>query len=114
MVNFKKNKGLCIALTAFTGFIAFNGYARIWEYRQPTEEIKNTIVREIRPYYVRSEMGSFRGNKLYIEGEDRFIDFPSGKWDKTVKTGDSVDLVVRRSFPLFGDELDGIHIDDHK
>lgn len=115
MENFQKEKGLYIALTAFAGLAAFGGYARFWEYRQPTEEIKHAIVQEIKPYYYRSEVhSSISGNRIYIEGEKRPIDFPSDKWDKTVKAGDSVDLVVRRSFPLFGDELDGIQIDVHK
>lgn len=93
-------------------------YARIWEHLQPKQSIPNAVVRGIIPYYARG--GDLHlpssGNKLYIQGEDMPIDFPSKRWDKTVSQGDTVDLVVRRSFPWLGlaNELEGIKINDHK
>jgi hypothetical protein len=115
MENIRKSIGVYATIGTFVGLASFLGYARIWEYRQPKQEIRNAIVTDIKPYYYRNELHwSTSGNRIFIESEKRPIDFPSDNWDKTVEKGDSVDLVVRRSFPLFGDELDGIHIDDHK
>jgi hypothetical protein len=115
MEHIMKEKGTYIALAAFTCLSAFAGYARIWEYRQPTREIKNAIVTDIKDYYRKSEIHwSTSENRIHINVEEKVIDFPSGRWDNTVKIGDSVDLMVRESFPLFGKELDGRVIEDYK
>ena len=102
-------------ITTFAGLTALGGYARIWEYRQPNQPIKNARVLSIEPYSSHNDLHwTSRGYRIRIDGEDRVIDFPTKNWDDTVREGDSVDLIVRRSFPLFGDELDGIQINDHK
>ena len=102
-------------VTVFAGLTALGGYARIWEYRQPNRPVENARVQSIDPYTNHNDLHrTSRGYRVKIDGEDRVIDFPAKNWDDTVRKGDSVDLVVRRSFPLFGDELDGIQIDDHK
>lgn len=94
---------------------ALGGYARIWEYRQPKQSITQAEILSIGPYSSHNELHwSSKGNRVRTRGEDRVIDFPLKNWDKTVRVGDSVDLVVRRSFPLFGNELDGISINDYK
>ena len=113
--SFKKDIGFYLALVMFTGITGFGGYAKIWEHKQPKEEIKNAIIKEIHPYYHRNELHwPFRGNGIYVEGESKLIDFPSNKWDNTIKVGDSVDMIVRKNFPLFGEELDGLQINDYK
>lgn len=105
------NKYLAITLVALP--FAFGAYARIWECSQE-QETRSAVVRSIRPY---SRTGndlhwSPRGFRAYVYGEDRPIDFPSRKWDETVKENSAVTITTRRSFPLFGDELDGITITD--
>jgi hypothetical protein len=113
--HLRNNKLLYAGIAIFAGLTSFGGYARLWEYRQPKIEIKNAILSEVKPYHSHNELHwSYSGNRIYIVGENRIIDFPSGNWDNTVQAGDSVDLIVRKSFPLFGDELDGLYIDDHK
>ena len=105
-----------LLMVSLMGMLVIVVYARIWERMQPSQEINGAIVRSIKPYHHGGGdlHWTTRGNRIYIEGEDRPIDFPSKNWDDTVKEGDVVDLVVRKSFPLFKDELDGLSIDDHK
>ena len=87
-------------------------YGLFWEKRQPKEQMSGRI-KLIEPYQNHNDLHwSSNGYRIFIEGEDRPIDFPRKNWDDTVREGDSVDLIVRRSF--FGDELDGLSIDDHK
>lgn len=94
---------------------AFGCYTKIWESIQPKEEIKNAIVREIKPYHYNSELSwSPVGNLVYIEGEKTPIRFKANRWDRTVKVGSSVDLIIRKTFPLFGDRLEGMSIDDYQ
>lgn len=97
------------------GLLALGAYARIWEYRQPRQQIERARVLSIEPYSAHNDLHwTSEGYRIRINGEGRVIDFPVKNWDDSVREGDSVDLVVRRSFPLFGNELDGIQIDDHK
>lgn len=118
MEHFKENVGkyaIAGILTAFAGLTVLGVYAKTWEYRQPKQPIENARVLSIEPRSSTNDLHwTSKGYRLQIEGENRVIDFPVKNWDDTVKEGDSVDLVVRRSFPLFGNELDGIQIDDHK
>lgn len=104
------------AMFALVGGIAALGlYARIWEGMQPEETINSAKVLSIEPYNRSNDLHwSSRGNRLRIVGGDRVIDFPRSRWDSSVQVGDTIDLVVRRSFPLFGDELDGREINDYK
>jgi len=109
----KKIKYVVYGLIAvLVGITTLGVYARVWEWMQPQQEINNAVVRSIVPYYYGGGdlHWSSRGNRIYIQGENSPIDFPSKNWNNTVKEGDTVDLVVRRSFPLFGDELDGFSI----
>lgn len=102
-------------MVAFAGAIALGAYARIWEYRQPEQLIENARVISIEPYSAHNDMHwTFRGYRIRVYGKDVAIDFPLKNWDDTVAVGDSIDLVVRKNFPLFGSELDGISLDDHK
>jgi hypothetical protein len=105
--------GICAAFLTLCGV---GGYARIWEKYQPRQEIRNAVVTGLEPYHSSNEFHwSSGGFRVRVEGETRPIDFPLGKWDKTVKEGDKVDMTVRRSFPWLGaEELDGLRIDDHK
>ena len=101
-------------IAVLVGVSAFGGYTKYWESRQPKQIINSAIVREIEPYY--NSGGdlhwSSSGNRILIEGENRPINFPEKNWDNTVQESDTIDLIIRRSY--FGNELDGLKIDDHK
>lgn len=115
--NYKSNFGFYMKaaiITAAAGVIALGAYARIWEYGQPKQAIENAKVLSVESYANHSDLHwTSRGYRIRIEGESRVIDFPLKNWDDTVREGDSIDVVVRASFP-FGNELDGIKMDDHK
>jgi hypothetical protein len=97
-----------------SGALALGVYAQLWECQQPTRAITNVIVRDCPSYYTKGELHwSFHGKRLYLDGE-KAIDFSSSEWDDSIKIGDSVDVVVRKSFPLSGDTLDGMSITRHK
>lgn len=101
----------------FAALIGIASYARIWEYKQPKKNISGASITSIESYRRSGDLHwSVTGNRIFIEGEPRPIDFPDKKWDDTVQEGDTVDLVVRRSFHWFGlaNELDGLSIDDYK
>ena len=86
-------------------------YAKIWEWQQPKQHIPRTKVVSIKPYSSDNDLHwSLRGYRIQIESEERVIDFPSKHWDETVREGDAVAMTVRKSFPLFGDEFDGLDI----
>jgi len=93
----------------------FFGYVKIWEYNQPKQKISKAVVSSIESYEYTNDLHfSSRGKKIYIAGKDESIIFPLKHWDDTVGEGDTIDLVVRKSFPLFGNKLDGLIIDDYK
>jgi hypothetical protein len=108
----KIQKYLTLGLFCFIGvLLALGMYAKIWEWQQPKQHIPRTKVVSINPYSSDNDLHwSSRGYRTQIEGENRVIDFPSKHWDKTVKEGDTVSMTVRKSFPLFGNELDGLNI----
>jgi hypothetical protein len=102
---------VCVA----SALLALSAYGRIWEHRQKKQPIYQAEVVSIEPYSSHNDLHlSSAGKRIRIKGEDAVIDFSSKDWDKTVKRGDSVDLEVRRRFPLFEDGLEGITINDHK
>jgi hypothetical protein len=113
MKKLKKIRYIVCGLTAvLLGIITLGVYARIWEWTQPRQEIEKAVVSSIEPYYHSGGdlHWSSRGNRIYIQGENRPIDFPSKNWNNTVREGDTINLIVKKSFPLFGDELDGLNI----
>ena len=105
-------KYLIVGLLCFTGVVFSLGmYTNIWEWQQPKQHIPRTKVVSINPYSSDNDLHwSSRGYRTQIEGENRVIDFPSKHWDETVREGDTVKMVVRKSFPLFGNELDGLRV----
>lgn len=113
--------GYGAAIAGLVAVVGIVGGPRYWESRQLKQEIEGAVVRHIEPYPYNTHGGdlhwSLRGNRIFIEGENRVIDFPQSRWDETVQEGDSVDLIVRQSFPWGGlaNELDGLYINnDHK
>ena len=95
--------------------IALCAFAKIWEWQQPKQHISHAKVLSIEPYSSHNDLHwTSRGYRIQVEGEAKVIDFPSKHWDDTVREKDTVEMVVRASFPLFGKELDGLSIDDHK
>jgi hypothetical protein len=105
-------------LLAIFCIIVFLGvYSKSWEAGQPKEYVQNAKVRSIEPYKITNDLHwSSRGYKVRIVGENKLIDFSSKSWDDTVRVGDTVNAVVRMSFPWFGlkDELDGLSIYSQK
>ena len=107
------NKGqmyVAIVLTTVGSVLVSLGtYSKIWESKQPEQNIPQAKVVSIEPYGSTNDLHlSSRGYRVYIAGEDRPIYIPAKKWDDTVQEGDTVDVVVSRSFPWFGliDRLD--------
>ena len=109
-------KFLTVVMLCFVGVLFLIGiYAKLWEWRQPKQHIPQAKVVSLKPYSSDNDLHwTARGYRLHIEGERRVIDFPLKHWDDTVNEGDIVTISVRKSFPFFGDELDGLSIDDHK
>jgi hypothetical protein len=99
-------------LLCFIGAVlALGMYARIWEWQQPIHQVPQAKIVSIKPYSSDNDLHwSSRGYRIHIEGEEKVIDFPSKHWDKTVREGETVAMTVRKSFPLFGNELDGLSI----
>ena len=96
----------CVLLA---GLVA--GCARLWESSRPELELEGVSVASIAPY---DHMGGdlqwqWRGVRVRFEGQDGVVDYPAGRWDESVKVGDTVDAVIRES--VFGDDYDGLEID---
>lgn len=111
----KENIGKYIlygTITLFTGLIGLGVYSKIWESRQQKEEIENVVIKSIQPYCRRS--GDLywlsKSYRIFIEGENKPIEFLSKHWDDSVKEGDIVDLVVRESCPLFEEKFYGLTV----
>jgi hypothetical protein len=86
--------------------------ARLWESRKPELELEAVRVASIVAY---DRMGGdlqwqWRGVRVRFEGTDGVVDYPAGRWDESVKVGDTVDAVIRES--IFGDEYDGLEIEE--
>jgi hypothetical protein len=95
--------------------VFLGAFARIWEWQQPKQHISGAKIISIEPYSFHSDLHwTSQGYRIQVEGEERVIDFPSKHWDDTVEENNTVEMTVRKSFFLFGNELDGLHIDDHK
>ena len=112
----KKNKAIYrIGVALLTGACLLLGYARHWESRQPEEDIADAVVTSIEHYSNDNDLHWHRrGYRITVEGRTETIDFPRRRWDNTVNLGDTVDLVVRANYPLFGrQELDGRAITDN-
>ena len=105
-------------IIALSGILfSLGAYAMIWEALQPEQHLSNMKISSIEQYVSSSDLHwSLRGYRVYVVGEHRPIDFPLKNWDNTLQIGDTLDLVVRRSFPWFGlkDELDGLSIKTKK
>jgi hypothetical protein len=102
-------------ITITAGLASLGAYASIWEYRQPKQTIENAQVLDIMPYRFSNDLHlTSKKYTIKIDKSKSVIDFQEKSWDNTIKKGDSIDLVVRKSFPLFGDELDGLKIKSHR
>ncbi len=90
--------------------VVLGAYARFWESRQPRVELEAARIVSIKPYYHSgAELHwSIRGKRVRFDGFDGPVDYPTRNWDKAVDNGDTVDVVVRKSF--FGKEYDGFFI----
>jgi hypothetical protein len=92
------------------GVCVVGAYARYWEYSQPKQEVKNVVVNNIEPYNFRNDLHwNLSGYRININEDIRNIDFPSENWNKKIQVGDTIDMVIRCSYPM-GIELDGFSI----
>jgi hypothetical protein len=104
-----------LIIGTFSAVTLFGAYGKFWEYKQPERTIKAAKILSIKPYVYRNEIlpTSF-GNIVKTDKEDAPIDFKIDKWNKNVKEGDEINLVVKKKFSpfgVFGDELDGLKIE---
>ena len=57
-------------------------------------------------YHPGGDLGWSRSGRLVrVEGLQGAVDFPARRWDRSLRPGDTVDIVVRPSF--LGDGYDG-------
>ena len=116
-MNIKQRLTICSLMAAFGLLIFLGVYARIWEARQEKQHLLDVKVLSIESYGSSNDLHwSLSGYRVYIVGEDKPIDFSLKNWDNSVQVGDTVEAVIRQSFPWFGlkDEWDGLSVDDHK
>lgn len=109
-IYFKTSLGLYAILAGLIGS------GMLWELRQPKQKVENAKVESINYYYrnggdLHNPIARY---EVSVEGVSKQINFPVKYWDPTVKEGDVVDVIYRKSFPLFGGKLDGFEIDDHE
>ena len=85
-------------------------YIRLWELHQPVIILPKTTIRSISPYYYNGGdlHWAIHGYRVYVNEDERPIDFPAKRWNDSVKVGIRATLEVRKSF--FRNELDGISI----
>ena len=87
-----------------------------WECRQPEKKYR-TKVEDIEMNKYCSDLQGFCtvSYGVEFEGVPGTVWFGSGTWDKTVKEGDTVDVVVRKNaLPSLQGKYTGISIDDGK
>jgi len=112
-----ENKNLKERITGRTivsalGLIGALFFPSIWEMSQPSRQIYGRILSvEYRGSLKGDLHFGTRGNyKILVEGEDYPIVFPSKRWEKNLKRGDYANLTIKRSFPLFGQRLEGLRV----
>ncbi len=109
-------------IVLFGAAISILTYASSWESKQPIMPISEAVIKTIDPYSNHNDLHrTSRGNRVYIEGENRPIDFPENVWnaniDSTVQEKDTTTMAVRESFSywrLLEDQLDGLFISNNK
>ena len=85
-------------------------YIPFYEAAQPQKALENARVTRVQ-YYRYREIWACSGYNVSVEGENSPIDFPDNSWDTRIKEGEIVrKLVVRKRFPLFGQQLAGLEV----
>ncbi len=100
-----------VVVATLTAVAAFLAYTKVWEWRQEKVPVNHATILSITPYAdLDGEYHwSLDGNRIYVEGNQAPIDFPSKYWDDSVKVGDEVDLLIRKSY--FNNEYDGLKVE---
>jgi hypothetical protein len=102
-------------VTLAIGLVNLGAYARIWEYKQPKQSIENAQVLDIQQYHYSNDLyWTSNGCKIRIDKLEGLIDFKEKNWDNAIRKGDSIDLVFKKGFPLFGKMSYGIKINAHQ
>ncbi len=99
-----------LAAVALIAALLLGVFARLWEWRQPELELAGVSVTSAVSYsWPGGDLGwSRRGARVRLETVHGTVDYSVRRWDRTVRAGDTVDVVIRRS--LFGDEYDGLAV----
>lgn len=95
-------------ITLAVGTFGLLGYGKIWEYRQPKQQISNAVVTEVKPYCIHGEIWPSTGTYVYVAGQEKPIDFISKNLGAKLKKGDTADIVVRKKHSIFGSGLEGL------
>lgn len=91
--------------------IAAAAYMKIWESRQAKVALEGVKIIRIESFH--RSLGelhlSFSGYRVYIENEDKPIEFSKDNWCDSIQVNDTVDMIVREK--MFENKFDGFHIE---
>lgn len=117
--NYLKKGAIAIVGTAVIASLAQLGliYEAYWRNsRYPPQWTRgrvSLIIEETDNFDIPSSIPpSIYSYTIYIEGINKSINFQLENWDKTVREGDTVDAVFRKSF--LQNNLEGLYINDNK
>ena len=98
--------GILLVLVVAAAFLV-GAVGVAWEAWQPEVELSGVRLSSVDPYYhPGGDLGWSRcGTRAVVEGLDATVDFPARRWDRSLRSGDVVDIVARPSF--LGDGYDG-------
>ena len=109
--------GLGAAALGLAGVVWYASHVNRWEKSQPLHEIRATVVYLIQDYSATNDLHtSLRGKRITVDKEEGVqIDFHLTRWNPEISQGDTVNVVVRASYPHLGQEpqLDGISIEHY-
>ncbi|MFH1332186.1 MAG: hypothetical protein ABIH63_02775 [archaeon] len=86
-------------ITAYTALLGTGVYGLVWERMQPEQHIRQAKVLSIKQNsYISDLYWSTRSVTVHIDKEKKPVRFTSTDWNKNLKEGDIVDLVIKPSF----------------
>jgi hypothetical protein len=102
-----------LASAALAAAVLLGLFAHVWEWRQPRLELTGMTIAAASPYYhPGGDLGWSRsGARVRLETVEGTVDFLARRWDGDLRVGDTVNVVIRRSF--FGHEYDGLAVSRH-
>jgi len=99
-------------ICAVFGVIAVGliGYGKYWESKQQSVIIKNVSVLSADQSRYHSDLSSSISHRVKVDGEEKRIYFPNGKWDTSIQKGEYVNIVAEKNFPVFASFLTGVSV----